>query len=112
VNLKTILIAATLGALACGGAVSAASAQPLAHPAAHPRQAQVLHRAADQRAAIRHEAATGRVAPAKARRLMVGDHRMVREEHRMARANGGHLTKVQAHRLNRQETRLDRRIHG
>jgi len=104
---KKTLFALALGAFACGGAVSAASAQPY-----HPRQAEVLDRAAHQRAAIRHAAAAGRIAPAKARRLLVANRHIVREEHRMARANGGRLAVAQQHRLNRQETRVGQHIAG
>jgi hypothetical protein len=104
---KKTLFAVAFGALACAGAVSAASAQPY-----HPRQTEVLDRAAQQRAMIRHEAATGRMAPAKAHRLLAANRHVVRQEHRLARANGGHLTVAQQRRLNHQENRVGQRIHG
>jgi hypothetical protein len=109
-NLKRTLIAATLGALAAGATVTAASAQ--AYVPAHPRQAEVLDRAGGERAQIRHEARTGRISPVRAHRLMVADRRLVMREHRMARHNGGYITVKQQHRLNRQETQLSHRIRG
>jgi hypothetical protein len=109
-NLKRTLIAVTLGAMAAGGAVTAASAQT--YVPAHPRQAEVLDRAAAQRAAIRHEERTGRISPAKAHRLLVANKRVAMKEHRMARRNGGYITVKQQHRLNRQENQLARRVPG
>jgi hypothetical protein len=106
-TLKKTLVAIAFGALACSGAASVASAQPY-----HPRQAEVLGRAAHQRAVIKHAAATGRIAPARAHRLLAANRHIVRQEHRMARANGGRLTVAQQHRLTHQENRLGRRIDG
>ena len=109
-NLKRTALAAAFGALAFGATVTAASAQPLTP--GHPRQAEVLDRAAHQRAVIRHEERTGRISPAKAHRLLAANRRIAIKEHRMARRNGGYLTAAQQHRLNRQENHLARRIRG
>jgi hypothetical protein len=109
-TLKRTLIALTLGALTAGAGAAAASAQT--YVPAHPRQAEVLDRAAHQRTVIRHEERTGRISPAKAHRLMVANKRLVMREHRMARHNGGYITVKQQHRLNRHETQLSHRIRG
>lgn len=108
-TLKRTALVALFGALACGATVSAASAHPMSH---HPRQAEVLGRAAHQRTEIRHEARAGAISHAKAHRLLVANRRIVAREHRMAHANGGYLTKAQVHRLNHRETRLAHRMHG
>ena len=107
-NFQRTALAALLGALATGATFSAAAAQPMAHP----RQAEVLNRAADQRAMIRHEERTGRISSAKAHRLLAANHRIVVKEHRMARRNGGYLTTAQQHRLNRQESRVGQRARS
>ena len=109
-NLKRTALAAAFGALAFGATVSAASAQPL--QPGHPRQEQVLDRAAHQRAVIRHEERAGRISPAKAHRLLIADRRIAMREHRMAHRNGGYLTRAQQHRLDRQENQVARHIRG
>jgi hypothetical protein len=90
--LVLILGATTLGAMAA----TAASAQPLAPPA---RQEIAAHRAQ-----IRAEERQGEISRAKAHRMLVVDRHIARR----ARLNGGHLTRVQAHRLHRQEVALRR----
>jgi len=107
-NLKRTALVASFGALAFGATVSAASAQPMHHP----RQAEVLDRAAHQQQMIRHDERIGRISPARAHRLQRADHRIVMQEHRMARHNGGYITRAQQHRLNRQENQVARRMPG
>lgn len=109
-NLKRTALVAALGALVAGASLGAASAQPFAP--AHPRQAQVLDRAAHQRAVIRHEERTGRISPMKAHRLLIANKRLAMKEHRMARRNGGYITKRQQHRLDKQETHIARRARS
>lgn len=107
-NLKRTALAAAFGALAFGVTVSAASAQPMHHP----RQAEVLDRAAHQRQMIRHDERIGRLSPAKAHRLEMADRRIAMQDHRMARRNGGYITPAQQHRLNRQENQVARHMPG
>ena len=94
------------------GAAAAASAAPVdgAFADRHPRQAQVLTRAANERTRIREERREGELSRGQAHRLLVADKRIVRQEHRMARANGGFITKAQQHRLNREEGAVGRHI--
>ena len=72
----------------------------------------MLDRNQQQRAAIRHEAATGRISHRRAERLLAKERRLAMTEHRMARRNGGYLTAAQQRRLNHQETRLGHKIRG
>jgi hypothetical protein len=95
-TLKTTALALILGAAALGAA-TAAAAQPLAPPA--------RHAIAAHRTQIRTEARRGEISHVKAHRMMVVDRHIARR----ARLHGGHLTRVQAHRLHRQEVRLQRR---
>ena len=90
---KTTAIALILGATALGAA-GAAAAQPLAPPA----RAEI----ATHRAQIRAEERRGEITHAQAHRMRVVDRHIARN----ARMHGGHLTRVQAHRLHRQEVRL------
>ena len=88
--------------------VTSVSASAQTFDQAHPRQAEVLARDAHQRHEIRAEARAGEISPAKAHRLLRHERRIAREEHRMARRNGGYITKAEQHRLNRQENRVAR----
>ena len=90
--LALILGATTLGAMTA----TAAIAQPLAPPA---RQEIAAHRAQ-----IRAEERAGKISPAKAHRMLVVDRHIARH----ARLHGGHLTRVEARRLHRQEVRIQR----
>jgi hypothetical protein len=94
-TLKTTALALILGAAALGAA-TAAAAQPLAPPA--------RHAIAAHRTQIRTEARRGEISHAQAHRMRVVDRHVARR----ARLHGGHLTRVQAHRLHRQEVRLQR----
>ncbi|THD81263.1 MAG: hypothetical protein E7812_05060 [Phenylobacterium sp.] len=109
-NLKRTALVAVLGALAAGATVSAASAQPL--DPGHPRQSEVLARAAHQRAEIRRDERTGRISHAKAHRLLVADRRVAMRDHRLSRHNGGYISRAEQHRLNQRENQLGGRIPG
>ena len=78
----------------------------------HPRQDQVLDRAAHERARIREERREGEISKAQAHRMMRADRTIAREDHMTARANGGFITKREQHNLNKQENQLSRRIGG
>lgn len=106
------LLLGALAAASVAGVAAAASAAPAegAFAAHHPRQAQVLSRAANERMRIREERREGALSRGQAHRLLVVDKRIVRQERRMARANGGFITKAQQHRLNREEGRVGRHV--
>lgn len=107
------LLLGVLAAASVAGVAVAASAAPAAAPAfaaQHPRQAQVLVRAAHERMRIREERREGVLTRGQAHRLLVADKRIVRRERRMSRANGGFITGAQQHRLNREEGAVGRNI--
>jgi hypothetical protein len=102
-NVKRTALILTLAASALGASAAAASAQPLDHP----RKAEVMARAAHQRAEIKAELRNGQIGPAKAHRLLAANRQVVREtrHHR-------HLTVAEQRRLNRMETRIHRHLNG
>ena len=102
-NIKRTALILTLAASALGASAAAASA----HPLEHPRKAEVLARAARQRAEIKAEARRGEIGPMKAHRLLAANRHVIRavKLHR-------HLTLAEQRRLNRQETRIHRRLNG
>lgn len=109
-DFKRSLVIATLSlaAIATAGAASAETRWD----ARHPRQDQVLDRDAHLRHEIRTERREGRLSPAKAHRLLVKERQIAREDHAIARAEGGHITRREQHALNHQQTRVARRLPG
>ena len=71
-----------------------------------------MDRVANQRHAIRNEVREGDLSRAQGRRLIANDNRIAREDHIIARANGGYITKREQRFLNRQENRNLRHIPG
>lgn len=106
------LLLGALAAASVAGVAVAASAAPAegAFAAHHPRQSQVLVRAAHERMRIHEERRDGVLTRGQAHRLLVVDKRIVRRERRMSRANGGFITKAQQHRLNREEGAVGRHL--
>lgn len=110
-NTKFRAMIAAFGLLVVGAVASTASADTR-WEYNHPRQDQVLDRAAHERHAIRAERREGDLSKAAAHRLMIRDHRIAREDRFLARANGGYITKGEQHRLNHQENGVRRHIPG
>jgi hypothetical protein len=102
-NVKRTALILTLAASALGASAAAASAQPLDHP----RKAEVMARAAHQRAEIKADLRDGKIGPAKAHRLLAANRHVVHavKSHR-------HLTVAEQRRLNRTETRIHRHLNG
>jgi hypothetical protein len=110
-NIKRSLIAGALALSAAVGIAGAASAE--GHwDSRHPRQEQVLSRAEHQRHLIRRDERRGEIGRYESRRLLHRVNHVAREDHRLARANGGYITRSEKHDLNRQETRLRHQIPG
>jgi hypothetical protein len=107
-SIRTVLtaVAATVS-LACLAAPAMADTPWQAH---HPRREQVNHRLGNQNARIHHEVKEGEMSHAKAVRLHHADHRIRRQERRMAARHDGHITKRQQARINREENHVSRRI--
>jgi hypothetical protein len=99
-------VAATLS-LACV-AVPAMADTPW--QAQHPRREEVNNRLANQHGRIHREVKEGEMSHRQAARLHRADHRIRMQERRMAARHGGHLTRREQARLNREENHVSRRI--
>lgn len=107
-SIRTVLtaVAATVS-LACLTAPAFAQTQWQAN---HPRRVEVNSRLANQNARIHQEVRSGQISRAKAARLHAADHRIRRQERRMASRHDSHLTRREDARLNREENHVSRRI--
>ena len=101
---RSILIAAVALTASAGlGGVAMADTHWEKH---HPRQDQVLDRAVYQKHDVRSEFREGDITRAQRNRLLAADNRVIREDHFLAHANGGYITRHQQRFLNRQENRV------
>ena len=106
----TGLFVAVLAALALAGTASAAQGRWRKN---HPRQAQALQRTRRQQRNANRLYKKGKISKRQRNNIVRNDRRIRREDRRMARRNGGYITKGQQHALNRQENRNLRRMrHG
>ena len=101
------LIAAAGLAFAIGGVASSASAADWQH---HPRRAEVNTRLERQNLRIEQARRMHVLTAYEARRLHMRDQRVRMEERAFARRHGGHLTRAEQMRLERQENRISHRI--
>ncbi len=109
-NMPTRLLAAA-AAVAMLTVLSCAPARAdTAWQAHHPRREQINNRLLRQQLRIRREVREGELTPAQAARLRRADWRTRILERRMARRNGGYITRRQQLRLNRRENHISRRI--
>jgi hypothetical protein len=77
----------------------------------HPRRAEVNQRLNNQDHRINRGVRRGDISRRQARNLHQRDHQIRHEERRMASRHGGHVTRHEQYRLNRQENHVSRRIH-
>ena len=77
---------------------------------AHPRRDEVNGRLSHQNRRIDNEVKSGGISKEQAAALHTEDHRIRREEHAMARQDGGHITKLDQRALNQQENRVSTQI--
>jgi hypothetical protein len=107
-SIRTVLtaVAATVS-LACFAVPAMADTPWQAH---HPRREQVNNRLGNQNARIHREVKEGEMSHARAARLHAADHRIRGQERRMAAHDGGHITKRQQARINREENHVSRKI--
>jgi hypothetical protein len=107
-KLKTLIAAASL-VFAIGGAASSASA---ATPwqIHHPGRVEINTRLERQNLRIQEERRMHVLTAYQAHRLHMADRRVRFEERQFARHDGGHLTRVERIRLNRQENAISHRI--
>ena len=77
----------------------------------HPRRAEVNQRLDNQNQRIDQGEKSGELSPGQAKQLHREDHRMRKEERNMAARDGGHISKRDQAKLNRQENRTSKQIH-
>jgi hypothetical protein len=104
---STILFTAALLLVSMAASSFAAEGQ---FDKTHPRRAEVNHRLNHQDKRIHHEVKEGEMSKTKAARLHKEDHRIRKEERMMASQNGGHITRQEQKKLNRQENAVSKKI--
>jgi len=107
-KLRNILIAAFGLAVAAGSAGAASAGTPWQNH--HPRRVEVNHRLVHLNRVIRVERHDGALTALQARRLHERDHMIRVQERRFARHDGGHITRHEQVRLNREENGLRHHI--
>ena len=87
-----------------------ASAQQTQRQQKHPRRTQVNTRLENQNDRIHQGVKSGELSKPEAKQLHKEDRHIRQEERTMAAKNGGHITKRQQRKLNRQENRVSGQI--
>ena len=77
---------------------------------AHPRRTEVNARLNHQDRRINNEVKSGEISKGQAATLHKEDRQIRREEHAMARQDGGHITKLDQRALNQQENGVSAQI--
>ena len=108
-NAKKSALLVVMGLVMAGSAVTGASAETR-WQVNHPARVEVNHRLAIQNARIHEARRDGELNAGQAHRLHMADRRIRRQEQRFARHDGGHLTRAEQHRLNREENKVSNRI--
>jgi hypothetical protein len=104
-NFKRNALLALIGLVVAGSAATGASAAPL-----HPRREQVNERLAHQNLRIQEARRDGAIGPHRAWRLHRADYRVRLQERRFAFHHHGHISRMEQHRLNREENRINHHI--
>jgi hypothetical protein len=76
----------------------------------HPRRAEINQRLNHQYHRINQKMRRGDITRRQAYRMHLRDRQIRREERRMAFRHGGHITRHEQYRLNREENRMNRNI--
>jgi hypothetical protein len=97
--------------IACMGFANISMAQDGSFAKNHPRRSEVNHRLNNQDHRIDKKVKNGQMSRREAHNLHRRDHQMRKEERRMASHHGGHITKREQNRLNRQENHVSHKIH-
>ncbi len=103
---KNILLAAMALVIAAAGAAGASAETRFDQT--HPRRAEVNARLATENHRIGAERRDGEISKVKAERLHRKAHMIRVQERRMAARHGGHITRGEKLKLNREENRLSR----
>jgi hypothetical protein len=112
-TLRRFVLAAAAGSLLLSGTAWADGPSGVGRGVAepgHPRVNQVDAREATQQQRIANGIASGSLNSREAARLERGESRLQRRESADLATHGGHLTRPEQRRLNRQANRLSRRI--
>ena len=88
-----------------------ASAQQTQWQKKHPRRTEVNTRLESQNDRIHQGMKSGELSKPEAKQLHKEDRHIRQEERTMAAKNGGHITKRQQRKLNRQENRVSGQIY-
>jgi hypothetical protein len=108
-NIAKTALLALMGVVLTGTAVTGASADTR-WQMNHPRREEVNQRLDNQNRRIHEERREGELNARQAHRLHMADHRIRMQERHFARYHGGHITRGEQHRLNREENRVSNRI--
>ena len=106
---STRLVLAALGVATFAASASGASAETR-WQSHHPRRVEVNHRLANQNHRITHEVRDGQISRRQAHDLRAEDRGIRGQERFDASHHGGHLTRAEQHRLNREENGISRQI--
>jgi TRAP-type C4-dicarboxylate transport system substrate-binding protein len=108
--MKTKILSSALALAALLSFSLASNAQDSKWERNHPRRDQVNDRLANQRERINEKTEDGQMSKREAAKLHAEDRGIRAEERNMAARDGGHITKADQRRLNRQENRVSRQI--
>ncbi len=108
-NVKKNALLVVMGLVLAGSAGASAFADT-PWQANHPRREEVNQRLANQNHRIREERRHGELSARQAHRLHAEDRSIRRQERRLARHDGGHITRAEQHRLNREENKVSGQI--
>ncbi len=108
-NAKKNVILAAMGLVMACTAVTGASAETR-FDRTHPARAEVNGRLVNENHRVVVARRDGAISKARAMRLHAKAHLIRVQERRMAVRHGGHITRIEKARLNREENRLNRHI--
>jgi hypothetical protein len=77
----------------------------------HPRRAEVNHRLKNQNKRVKEGVKEGDLTKQQAKHIHKEDRAIRREERRDAAKHGGHITKAEHNKINRQENRVSNQIN-
>jgi uncharacterized lipoprotein YajG len=113
--IKSLLIFAASGLMFVGVAAAqqdnTSGAGPGKVDPGHPRVNQINRRETRQQARIAQGVRSGQLTPREARRLERGEQRLENNEKKAMAKDGGHLTKQDQLKLNREANRMSKRIY-
>ncbi len=109
-SIKLFIVAGLAGVTALAAGAGSASAEGR-WGYAHPRQHEVLARVHREERAARVDYRDGLISRRRAIRDIAADRHVAREDHALARVNGGYITRGEQRFMNRQENGIARRVY-